>query len=191
MRAPHRILAVTVAVMTASGAAAAVFEIGDDGGMVRIDTPVVPAPANRGSSPHRAPRPGVSAAQRAAAMRPYVEQAAMRYAVSPALVDAIAHTESRYNQDAVSRAGAGGVMQLMPATARTVGVDRSDAADNIRGGTAYLRTLLNRFDGNVICTIAAYNAGPAAVSKARCIPPYKETVSYVAAVLDRLAETAR
>lgn len=169
-------------------AEAAVFEVGDDGSVVQLDAPVAAVhtvrPARyRGGS-------GGSSAARAALLRPAVEQAARRYEVSPALIDAIAHTESRYNQAALSRAGAGWVMQLMPGTARALGVDRTDASANIHGGTAYLRQLLNRFDGNVVCTIAAYNAGPGAVSLGRCIPPYRETVAYVAAVLDRLSAAA-
>jgi soluble lytic murein transglycosylase-like protein len=166
---------------------AAVYEVGADGAVERLDTR--PTPATPAAA--KPMRSSVTARQRATALRPYVEAAAHRYEVSAALVDAIAHVESRHNQAAISRAGAGGVMQLMPGTARDMGVDRTDAADNIRGGTAYLRNLLNRFDGNLICTIAAYNAGPGAVSKARCIPRYKETISYVDAVLDRLAEAAR
>ena len=81
-------------------------------------------------------------------------------------------------------------MQLMPGTARDLGVDRADAASNIRGGTAYVRKLLDRYDGDVVCAVAAYNAGPGAVSKARCVPPYRETRAYVAAVLDHLSASA-
>lgn len=181
-----RVIALAL-LLVAVPATAAVYEVGDDGTLERLDASV---PAAARPVVVRQPTAG-AANQRAAALRPYIEAAALRYEVSAALVDAIAHVESRYDQTAVSRAGAGGVMQLMPGTARDLGVDRFDAGQNIRGGTAYLRALLNRFDGDVICTIAAYNAGPGAVSKARCIPPYKETVSYVGAVLDRLAETAR
>ena len=90
----------------------------------------------------------------------------------------------------VSTAGAIGIMQLMPRTARAVGVNPRDAAANIHGGTAYLRYLLNRYDGDIVCTIAAYNAGPAHVTKSRCIPDFPETRMYVAKVLDHLAKTA-
>ncbi len=169
-----------------SDANAAVYEIGDGGNMERIDVPIaIIARAPRASAASVSPTP------RATVMRPLVISAAQSYAVSPELIDAIAHTESRYNQRAKSRTGAAGVMQLMPGTARDLGVDRTDAAANIRGGTAYLRMLLNRFDGDMVCTIAAYNAGPGAVSKARCIPPYRETIYYVAAVFDRLSTAAR
>ncbi len=167
-------------------AAAAVYEVGADGSVERLDTQAAP-------EVHAVPRRirnggGTSAPSQA--YRPYVAEAASRYEVSPALVDAIAHTESRYNQAAVSRTGAAGIMQLMPGTARDLGVDSHDAQSNIRGGTAYLRLLLNRFDGDVVRTIAAYNAGPAAVARAGGIPRYRETVNYVSAVLDRLADAA-
>ncbi len=163
-------------------ALADVWEVGADGAVERLDAPVArPEPMRRPAPP----------SARAAALQPAVASAGARYEVSPALIDAIAHVESRYDQRAVSRAGAGGIMQLMPATARSLGVDRSDAGDNIRGGTAYLRLLLNRFDGDIVRTVAAYNAGPGAVVRAGGIPNYPETVRYVAAVMDRLAEAAR
>lgn len=166
---------------------AAVFEVGEDGSVTRLDAPVAAVRA-----PVRAVTTvSATSTSRARALRPYVTKAAQRYEVSPALVDAIAYTESRYNQGAMSRAGAGGVMQLMPGTARALGVDRADASANIHGGTAYLRQLLNRYEGNIVCTVAAYNAGPGVVSQARCIPPYRETKAYVAAVLDRLAIAAQ
>ena len=129
---------------------------------------------------------------RARLVQPIIVAAAKRYDVSAALVDAIAHTESRYRHDIVSPAGASGVMQLMPATAQAMGVvDRQDVAANIHGGTAYLRKLLNRYDGDVVCAVAAYNAGPGAVTRQRCVPPYKETKAYVATVMDRLSAAAR
>lgn len=170
----------------AGPAHAAVFEVGEDGSVTQLDTPVAAARAIV-----RAVAIGRASSSRARALHPVVAQAAQRYEVSPALIDAIAYTESRYDQSAMSRAGAGGVMQLMPGTARALGVDRTDASANIHGGTAYLRQLLNRYDGNIVCTVAAYNAGPGVVSQARCIPPYRETKAYVAAVLDRLAVAAR
>ena len=174
----------------ASPAVAAVFEVGDDGSMARIDVPVARAaaasPVHRRHNPHASAGPTAQAA----AYVPFVASAGERYAVSPALIDAIAHVESRYVQSAVSPRHAVGIMQLMPATAAALGADSHDAADNIRGGTAYLRQLLDRFDGDVVRTIAAYNAGPAAVERARGVPRYAETRTYVAAVLDRMAEAA-
>jgi soluble lytic murein transglycosylase-like protein len=127
---------------------------------------------------------------RAADYQPAIAAAADRYAVSAALVNAIAHAESRFDPAAVSPAGATGIMQLMPATARQFGVDPTDANANIRGGTAYLRTLLDRYDGDIVCTIAAYNAGPGSVSKSHCVPEFRETRLYVARVLELLASAA-
>lgn len=182
------VLAMTVAWALATPAAAAVYEVGDDGSVARIDVTV--------TAPRAAPRshgaPGTSARPltHAAAYVPFVASAGERYAVSPALIDAIAHVESRYVQSAVSPKHAVGIMQLMPATAVALGVESRDAADNIRGGTAYIRQLLDRFDGDVVRTIAAYNAGPAAVERARGVPHFAETRAYVAAVLDRMADAA-
>jgi soluble lytic murein transglycosylase-like protein len=171
----------------ATPAAGAVYEIGEDGSMARLDSP---APISPAPTQVRRPAPSRTANARAAVFRPFVDRAARRYEVSAALIDAIAHAESRYNQAAVSPKRAVGIMQLMPGTARQLGVDSHDPAANILGGTAYLRLLLNRFNGDIIRTIAAYNAGPGAVERARGIPRYPETVRYVQTVLDRLADTA-
>lgn len=177
-------LAIAIGALEAP-AAAVVYEVGEDGMMSRIDTDI----AARHPTPHRVRNTNASSA-RSQVYRPYVAAAASQYEVSPALIDAIAHAESRYDQRAVSPVGAAGIMQLMPATARALGVDRGDASANIRGGTAYLRQLLDKFDGDVVRTIAAYNAGPAAVVRARGVPRYPETIAYVSTVLDRLADAA-
>lgn len=181
-----RMAATVTLVLLASPATAAVFEVGDDGAMVRLDAPVAMAAA-----PARARPAGAMATARARAFHPDVARAGRQYEVSPALIDAIARVESQYDPQAVSRTDAVGIMQLMPATARAMGVARADPAANIRGGTAYLRVLLNRFDGDVVRTIAAYNAGPAAVIRAGGIPRFPETVAYVAAVMDHLAAAAQ
>ena len=180
-------LAATVTLLLAAvPALPAVFEVGDDGAMVRLDVPVAAAvlPARR-----RPASPSMAA--RALAFRPDVDGAARSYQISPALIDAIARVESRYDPKARSSADAAGIMQLMPRTARAMGVERTDPAANIRGGTAYLRLLLDRFDGDVVRTIAAYNAGPAAVSRAGGIPRFPETVAYVGMVMDNLAAAAQ
>jgi soluble lytic murein transglycosylase-like protein len=105
------------------------------------------------------------------------------YHVDPALIEAIVENESAFNSNATSSAGARGLMQLMPQTADALGVtDSYDAIQNIRGGTRYLRSLLDRF-GRVELAVAAYNAGPDAVQKYGGIPPYEETRSYVRNVL--------
>jgi len=114
--------------------------------------------------------------------------AAARHNIAAALVDTVARRESFYRTVAVSKAGAIGVMQLMPATARALGVDPHDPAANIEGGSAYLRKQLDRFGGRIDLALAAYNAGPGAVARYGGVPPYRETQAYVAANLDRLAE---
>ncbi|HYC92666.1 MAG TPA: lytic transglycosylase domain-containing protein [Thermoanaerobaculia bacterium] len=112
-----------------------------------------------------------------------IHDAARAHGVDPRLVAAVARRESAFNSRAVSNKGACGIMQLMPATAQYLGVRNVfDARENIFGGTRYLRTLLDTFNGDLDLTLAAYNAGPGAVEKHRGIPPYRETKAYVAAV---------
>ncbi len=109
-----------------------------------------------------------------------ISAASRRYGVDEAVVRAIIHAESAFNPRALSRVGAQGLMQLMPATARRFGVgDAFDAAQNIRGGVQYLAWLLKRFDGNVRLAAAGYNAGEGAVDKYKGVPPYAETQRYV------------
>ncbi len=100
--------------------------------------------------------------------------------VDPALVRALIHAESAFNSQATSRVGAQGLMQLMPATAKELGVSNSlNAEQNIAGGTKYIAQLLQQFHGNIKLATAAYNAGPAAVEKYNGVPPYEETQVYV------------
>lgn len=144
---------------------------------VRPLTPAALIPAAR---PAQAPLPVTAA----------IRTSASRHALSQALIAAVAWQESRMHQDALSPKGARGVMQLMPATARQLQVDEDDIRGNVDGGAAYLAQMLDRFDGDIIKTLAAYNAGPEAVERYHGVPPYPETQAYVSAVLNRLADTA-
>jgi soluble lytic murein transglycosylase-like protein len=119
-----------------------------------------------------------------------IDEAAAAHGVSAHLVRAVVEGESGFDPWAVSRAGAQGLMQLMPATAALMGVnDRMDPRQNVFGGTRYLSQLLDRFDGDVALTLAAYNAGPTKVARYRGIPPYSETRTYVRRIRARLAQT--
>ncbi len=114
-----------------------------------------------------------------------IADAANKHGVAEKLVHAVIQTESAYNASAVSRAGAVGLMQLMPDTARRYGVtNRTDPVQNVNGGTKYLRDLLDMFNYNLGLAVAAYNAGEGAVMKYNnSIPPYPETQNYVRQVL--------
>jgi soluble lytic murein transglycosylase-like protein len=113
-----------------------------------------------------------------------IDEAAALYELPQSFIRAIMRVESDFNATVVSRAGAMGLMQLMPMTARSMGVsDPFDARQNILGGARYLRILANRFSGDLILTVAAYNAGEGAVEKYNGIPPYEETQRYVRRVL--------
>ena len=104
--------------------------------------------------------------------------------LEPALIKAVMHVESAFNPRAMSSAGARGLMQLMPATAKRFGVsDSFHAIDNMNGGVKYLRWLFERFDGNLRNVLAGYNAGEGAVDQYNGVPPYKETVDYVSRVM--------
>jgi soluble lytic murein transglycosylase-like protein len=120
-----------------------------------------------------------------------ISSAAAQFGVEEAIVRAIIHAESSYNPGALSRVGAQGLMQLMPATARRFGVSNAfDPAQNIRGGVQYLGWLLKRFNGDLKLAAAGYNAGEGAVAKYKGVPPYAETQRYVQRV-SQLADRYR
>src|ERR1700732_4438456 len=114
-----------------------------------------------------------------------VREAAERHNVDPALVRAVIETESNWNSSAISRKGALGLMQLVPGTARQLGVENAfDPRQNLDGGVRYLHMLLERYNGDLDRALAAYNAGPGAVDRARGIPRYRATREYVQKVTD-------
>jgi soluble lytic murein transglycosylase-like protein len=117
-------------------------------------------------------------------------RAGKREGVDPRFIHAVIWQESKYQNEALSHAGAQGLMQLMPATARRFGCsDPNDMADNIAAGTKYLAWLLKRFDGDVKLTLAGYNAGEGAVDKYKGVPPYDETQHYVRIISERYGKT--
>ncbi len=138
------------------------------------------------------PRPRLSlAALRPAAslwlshrhLKPIIEKAAAAYGLDPALIAAVIMSESSFNARAVSRAGAKGLMQLMPATARELGCRNPfDPEQNIMAGSRYLRRLLNRFQGDITLAVAAYNCGPEPVARSGQVPNITETKRYVRTV---------
>lgn len=126
------------------------------------------APAPRGLPPANTP------------IERIILEAAVRYQIHPALIAAMIEVESGWKPYATSPKGAMGLMQLMPQTARLVGVAQPyDTASNIFGGVKYLRQMLDRFNGNYLLAIAAYNAGPGAVERFGTVPPYYETLRYI------------
>lgn len=137
-----------------------------------------------GSGP-RGQNLGVDRSFKETLYEPLIRRAEARYRLPPMLLQALVWQESRFNPMAISPAGAAGLAQLMPATARELGVsNRHDPAQNIDGGARYLRQMLDKF-GAIHLALAAYNAGPGAVRKAGGIPKNRETPNYVKRVLER------
>lgn len=164
-------------------AAADVLEIGANGDVAVISGPTLTNAQTRApiAQPASAPRADIAGR---------LQTAAQAHSLSPDLVNAVAWAESRFNDHARSPAGAIGVMQLMPATATSLGVDPADPAQNAQGGAAYLRQMLDAFDGDITLALAAYNAGPGAVRAHNGVPPYAETRAYVDHVLNYMADQA-
>lgn len=132
---------------------------------------------------------------RAKPWQPAVQWISAQAGVSPALVNSVIQQESRFNPSALgprTRGGerAVGLMQILPSTAKALGVDPRNPLQNIWGGTWYLSNLIRYYDGDVALALAAYNAGQGAVAKYGGIPPYKETRQYVPTILDRAAKYA-
>jgi hypothetical protein len=158
---------------------------------IRMSEPVIEEPAPAPAPPYTAPQPSAAPdrdVERIRALVPAITAAAQAHDIDPLLLHAIAHVESRHRTNAVSPAGARGVMQVMPATGRRFGVgdERAlfDADTNLRASAAYLRQLRQRFGDDMRLVLAAYNAGEGAVERhGRNVPPYPETLAYVRDVL--------
>ncbi|GIX19698.1 lytic transglycosylase domain-containing protein [Erythrobacter cryptus] len=158
--------------------------------------PAAPTPRDAPVAPEIAPEIAVSDPARHAAGVPVryaakIHELAARFDLSPSLLEALVWQESRWNENAVSPVGARGLAQLMPGTARYLGVDPDDPFANLEGGARYLREQLDRFDGDLEKALAAYNAGPGRVLRSGGIPNIRETKLYVAAIMGRLSNHAR
>lgn len=184
-----RLMAVALAVLASSAARAQVIEISADGQTEVISGPVVTTDSGRAqiAAPVTPTQIAVARPAARADVVRAIQETSAAVQISDRLIEAVAWQESRLNQTAVSPKGARGVMQLMPGTASQLGVQAGDMRDNIKGGAVYLKQLLGQFDNDLVLTLAAYNAGPAAVRKYGGVPPYRETQAYVAAILARLA----
>lgn len=137
--------------------------------------------------PDPAPQPPSARSLPAQTPEELLSSAATAQGLPPEFVRSVARMESGLNQQAVSPKGALGLMQLMPATAAELGVKPNCAEENANGGAKYLRDLLLRYHGDAVLALAAYNAGPGAVSRFRGVPPYFETYRYVERVLHEFA----
>jgi soluble lytic murein transglycosylase-like protein len=168
----------TVSVRQGSGAAN--FEVisrAPDPNSDETGTPIVPNTAFTDVAPAPVPPQYASA----------LAQAAASANISPSLLAALVWQESRWNPSAISPKGAIGLAQLMPATARNLGVNPADPVANLNGGARYLRQLLNQFDGDVEMALAAYNAGPGRVRSSGGVPAITETRNYVASIVRRVS----
>lgn len=154
-----------------------------------------PFPAEPGLIPVEPPTAVVLPVYRPLEARPFaalIETVSIKHGIDPAVIHAVIEAESNYRPSAKSRVGARGLMQVMPSTARELGMKGAgqlfDPRQNLEAGVKYLKSLLERFNGDLPTAIAAYNAGPGAVSRHDGIPPYPETQNYVRKVLSNLQQ---
>ena len=192
-----------VLAMLAAPASADVLEIGENGAQWVAGGPVAPpttelfaAGETELAGDFAFPVQAVADPARHAVLIPArysakVQELSTRFDLSPALIEALVWQESRWRENALSPVGARGLAQLMPGTARDLGVNPDDPFANLEGGARYLREQLDRFDGDIERALAAYNAGPGRVERAGGIPRIRETQLYVTAILGRLASHSR
>lgn len=168
-----------------------VIEISDTGVVTRHEGPALylgqGAPARPIVSAAAGPSDSAVITQPPSLVAQVLSASAAAHGVSAELVTALAWHESRFHQDAVSAKGAIGVMQIMPMTARSLGIDPHDLRSNVEGGVTLLTRLLRQYDGDLVKALAAYDAGPAAVARYGGMPPYAETRAYVADMFEQLA----
>jgi soluble lytic murein transglycosylase-like protein len=179
------VLATVVSTAVAPHCLAQVIEISASGDTVTYAAPAIFT--STGVESIAATNPALARSLPAADLSRVIAEAALRNQLSADLVTEVAWRESRFHQAAVSKRDAVGVMQLTAATAHDLGVDRYDVRQNIHGGAAYLRRMMDRYGGDLRLTLAAYNAGPGAVDRYHGVPPFQETQAYVTAILGRLA----
>ena len=209
LRAVTAVGALALATFTVAPARADVLEIGTDGearwisgpnmlqvesaGLALLDAaPLAEVPAEAGIVPDYAIADAARHAQAVPdAYAAKVAELSARFDLSPALIEALVWQESRWHANALSPVGARGLAQLMPGTAREMGVDPDDPYANLEGGARYLREQLDRFDGDLEKALAAYNAGPGRVIDAGGIPRIRETQTYVASIMGRLSNHSR
>ena len=180
-------LAAAIAFGPVASASSQVIEVGP-AGVSTLSGPAVTT--SEGVTPIAPVRPAAKTASASLTTSQLLQTAGAASDLSPRLLEAIAYVESRFDHRAISPKGAVGMMQLMPATAKQLGVDATNPAENVRGGADYLRRMLAMFDNNVEMAVAAYNAGPSAVIRYGGVPPYPETRAYLAAVMEYLARTS-
>jgi len=194
------VLGLAVSLLAAPTLALAdVLEIGAQGTSWVAGGPLFPADSGRlvepaefaGPLPTGTPLTEVSLSAGPDAYRARVAELSAKYDLSPTLIEALVWQESRWRAGAVSPAGARGLAQLMPGTARQMGVDANDPHANLEGGARYLRAQLDAFGGDLEKALAAYNAGPGRVQAANGIPRIRETQNYVTSILGRLSAPVR
>jgi soluble lytic murein transglycosylase len=170
---------VLVTLMFVTSSHADIYKYVDDNGIILFTN--VPRNSSYEKVMTEKPSTGAGVSSRYSGI---ISRNSFKYNIAPSLIEAVISVESNWQPTAVSRKGAIGLMQLMPATSRDMGVyDPYDPEDNIEGGTKYLRLLLDRFDEDLELALAAYNAGPQRVERHGGVPPIPETKKYVRRVL--------